>query len=90
MEPKYKVDEIVRYSDGPTALMRIDNVSKDHGGMGSHRYYGAQFYGGAIGAYESDITHATKAEVEKWNTSNHLNRLDYINKKGTLSAVEGG
>lgn len=53
-EPKFKVGDIVRYSAGPTAIMTIQHVSKDHAGLGLHRYYGRQYYGGSVGAYEKD------------------------------------
>lgn len=77
---RFKVGDIVRYSWGPTALMRITGVSKNHGGFGD-RYYGVQFYGDSMGAYDSNCTEATLAEVKKFETDPHIGRLrDYGDK----------
>lgn len=66
--PKFKVGEIVRYGHGPTAIMRIDSISVDHGGPGWTRYYGTQHFGGAVGAYEEWIARkATPEEIEAFN-----------------------
>ena len=64
------VGDLVRYSDGVTALMVIEYVSKDHGGTGAHRYYGKQFYGGSVGAYHGACQKPSTADREKWKTHN--------------------
>jgi hypothetical protein len=48
----------VRYGFGETALMCIESVHKGQ----TYRYYGEQFYGGTVGAYEPDIKPATQSE----------------------------
>ncbi len=73
---KYKVGDIVRYAYGPTALMRITSISPNHGG--SIRYWGVQFYGDSMGAYEDQCRDATPAEIKKFETDDHIGRLrDY-------------
>ncbi len=69
----HKIGEVVRYGEGSTALMKITGVNKNHGGH--VRYYGTQFYGGIVGAYESDISKASAKEHVKFETDNHLGRL---------------
>lgn len=75
---KYEVYQIVRYGDGPTALMQVEDIVAVRG---QHRYYGPQFYGGTIGSYELDLMPATDAEVHRFKTDNHLNRLSDRNEK---------
>ncbi len=62
-----KIGDVVRFAAGPTALMRIDLISKNHGGRGVHRFYGTHCMGRACGAYERDCTLATAGELETWN-----------------------
>lgn len=77
---KFQIGEVVRYSYGPTALMRISSVSKNHGGFGD-RYYGVQYYGDSMGEYENCLQKATKEEIEKFETDDHIGRLrDYGEK----------
>lgn len=77
---KFKIGEIVRYSGGPTALMRITSISKNHGGF-EDRYYGVQFYGDSMGEYESRLSSATPEEIKKFETDDHIGRLrDYGHK----------
>jgi hypothetical protein len=74
---KYKIGQIVRYAEGPTALMRIESVSLKHGGT-KDRYYGVQFYGGSEGRYEDQLMPATQREIERFETDPHIGRLrDY-------------
>lgn len=70
---KFKIGEIVRYDRGSTALMKITSVSPNHGGL--VRYYGLQFYGDAMGAYENDCRSATLEEIQRFKTDKHLGRL---------------
>jgi hypothetical protein len=73
----YKIGQIVRCGQGSTNLMRVESVSRKHGGT-HDRYYGVQFYGGTVGAYEPDIRPATDSEIMLFETSPHVGRLrDY-------------
>ena len=65
-KPKFSVGDVIRYSSGPTALMRVSNVSENHGGY-EHRYYGQQCLGGIVGAYESDCSPATEDDKKEWD-----------------------
>lgn len=63
-EPRFKIGDVVRYNSGPTALMRIDSIS-----VGERtRYYGTQYYGAAVGAYDHDCQGASAAEAAAWPT----------------------
>lgn len=74
---KFKIGEIVRYDNGSTALMKIESVI-DNGSHLGPRYYGSQFYGHAVGAYENELKIATSNEIVKFKTDNHVGRLrDY-------------
>ena len=66
----FKVGDIVRYSSGKTALMRLDWEYSQNYKCKSHGYrlYGIQFFGGAVGAYERDCKLATKEEIELFNS----------------------
>jgi hypothetical protein len=76
----YKIGEIARYGEGNTALFRIESVSRKHGGI-YDRYYGVQFYGGSVAAYEPDMRKATEAEIEKFETDPHIGRLRDFGKR---------
>lgn len=77
---RFKIGQIIRYAIGPTALMRITGISEKHGGN-CDRYYGVQFYGDSMGAYDSDVTEATLEEIHKFETDPHIGRLrDYGHK----------
>jgi hypothetical protein len=76
VQSKFNVGDVVRYGIGPTALMRIESISPNHGAH--HRYYGVQYYGDVVGAYENECSAATKAEVKRFETDKHIGRLrDY-------------
>lgn len=56
--PKFKVGDrvIVNYGYGAREFtLKITLVSPNHGGPGSHRYYGVAASRGACGAYEDQI-----------------------------------
>jgi hypothetical protein len=65
MAPRFEAGQIIRYGEGTTALMRVTEISPNHGGFGP-RYYGRQFFGGAVGAYETDCTTATANEEQRY------------------------
>ena len=65
-KPKFKIGDVLRYDTGPTALFRVDAVSKNHAGPGKHRYYGTHCGGTPEGVYESDCQPANKADMKKW------------------------
>jgi hypothetical protein len=58
-----KVGDVIRYLDGPTALMRVERISRNHGGPNVDRYYGIQHFGGGVGAYADSCRCATADEV---------------------------
>lgn len=62
---------IVRYDNGPTALVRIDSVFMDHGGRGNHRYYGAHCMGGAHGVYHREVSVADDSDIEIFRNALH-------------------
>lgn len=62
-EPRFEVGAIIRYGHGPTALMEITSVTK---AAGLWRYYGDQYFGGAVGAYEGSCQLASEEEVAMW------------------------
>ncbi len=71
--PKFKVGNIIRYGSGETALMRVEMVREHHGGYGQHRYYGEQFYGGKVGAYEENCVLACEIDLINWD-----NKASYV------------
>lgn len=78
-QPKCGLGDILRYDHGPTALMRVETVSFGHDGRG-HRYYGRQFFGGTMGAYEFECLLASPYDIDKWNEENSL-RLESFGGK---------
>ncbi len=58
--------DVIRYGNGPTALMRITTISPNHGGSGMRRYYGRHFYGGGVGAYEDTCRRASAEEKKRY------------------------
>lgn len=61
----YKVDDIVRYDHGPTALLQIKTVRAPYGGSIA-RYWGVQCMGGIAGAYHEKIRPATEDDIAIW------------------------
>lgn len=61
---QFAIGSIVRYSNGITALMKVETVNYD--ADDNHRYYGTQFYGSAMGSYHSQMREATPQEVHLW------------------------
>lgn len=64
--PRFAIGDILRYGDGPTALMRVAFVSANHAGPDQHRYYGQQCMGGSVGAYESQCIQADGRDRDTW------------------------
>lgn len=57
----------MRYSGGSTALMEItDPLPAGQGGHLGRRYYGEQYFGSVVGAWEVDLAPATPEELEMW------------------------
>jgi hypothetical protein len=71
----YTIGSIVRYANGPTALMKITGVSYNHGGRGVHRYYGTQFFGGIIGAYHDNCEDVKTHELRLWEQHHKKEKL---------------
>ncbi len=63
---KFKLGDIIRYTTGSTALMRVEHVSLNHGGIGWTMYHGKQCMGGSVGAYERDCAAATPTDLATW------------------------
>jgi|GEM_PF-2930580 len=62
----YPKGTILRYGPGPAALMRVDSISANHAGPGSHRYYGRLCMGGLCGVYHSEVKPANEEDLEIW------------------------
>jgi hypothetical protein len=62
---KFKIGDVVRYSDKPTALFEVVNYF-EHGS--AIRYYGRHMLGGLIGAYEAECFLASEADLLLWNS----------------------
>ena len=60
----FKVGDVLRYSDGGTALFIVSSVRPDHGGQ--PRYYGFQYYGSSMGQYHSQCQAAGEVDMETW------------------------
>lgn len=61
----YPIGEILRYSDGPTALFRVESVN--HSDDPSRcRYYGTQCLGGVVGAYHKDCVPPDNNDLAMW------------------------
>ena len=72
--PLFEKGNVVRYAEGPTALMQITDVLPGHTGSIA-RYYGNHCLGDhAVGAYHENITHPTKEDLEMWNAKAHMRR----------------
>lgn len=56
-----KRGDVVRYGDGPSALMRLTST---HGANG--RFYGVQYFGGSVGASERDCQPASQRDLASW------------------------
>lgn len=62
----FKLNEIIRYSHGETALAKIVELSENNNPM-----YGKQFFGETIGFYENNIEKASTKDIENWNKYNN-------------------
>jgi hypothetical protein len=64
---RFKVGDVVRYSDGPTALFKITSIIPDPVRTGANvRYYGDHILGGSAAAYDSDCSPATDDDTLRW------------------------
>jgi len=63
----YSLGEIVRYGDGPTALMQIDHIAANG------RFYGTHVLGGGVGASRDQLRIATNDDLNTW-TDNYNRR----------------
>lgn len=61
-----RLGEVVRYGDGPSALMRVTEVRGD-------RWYGTQYFGGPVSAYVSDIERASQRDLASWRWAHDSN-----------------
>lgn len=86
----FKTGEILRYDDGPTALMEVTYVSKRHDGH-NDRYYGVQCMGGYVGRYEDQVQRASKADLKTWKANKRW-RSDSRppTGRGIVGALEDG
>lgn len=67
MEPKFKVGDIVRYGDGPTALMKITQVREIGAGYCQYyRFYGDHVLRGLVGANSEDCRAPTLDDIKTW------------------------
>lgn len=58
----YPIGTLVRYSDGPTALMEISSLHE-----GAYGYHGVQCMGGLIFAGHNHCTKASDADFRTWH-----------------------
>lgn len=63
-ETRFGIGTILRYSDGPTALFRVETVS--HTNFDLPRYYGTQCMGGIHGAWHKQCRPASDEDIETW------------------------
>lgn len=61
----FKIGDLVRYRQGPTALLRIESVY-DYGGKIGREFTGLQMCGDIHRVYESDCTKATPLDHARW------------------------
>ncbi len=88
---RWSVGDLVRYDDGPTALMRITwvrEMGEDPRGIAcSVRYYGRAFHDrisyyengeerGSVGRYHGQCQEASPADIVAWNRT-HDSRDDW-------------
>lgn len=66
VNPRFQNGDLVRYSDGPTALFRITSVLRNYGGGDTHRYYGVHCMGGNEGQYDYQLEKANSADEQTW------------------------
>lgn len=69
----FKVGDILRYGEGATALMEVEAISVSHGGS-SARYYGRQFFGGAVAAYHGQVKPSTDDEQQRFRAASPRGR----------------
>ena len=65
-ENLFEMHEVVRYGDGPTALMQITQLPLAGASGNGNRYYGNQIYGGSVGAYEVNMSKANRDDLALW------------------------
>ncbi len=67
-EGYYPVGTIIRYGCGETALMRVDSISPNYGGVGTgnHGYYGTHCMGGIRGILHAEAQLASTDDIETW------------------------
>lgn len=91
-ETMFKVGDILRTGIGPTALMEITYISKNHGSSIA-RYYGQHCMGGLCGAYHERVQVADDPrDVKTWEANKRWRRpvQEFMIDRGIVSAVEGG
>lgn len=64
----FKVGDVLRYAEGPTALMQVTKVSPGYGGSVA-RYAGRQCLGGMVGAYHRACREANTIEMAMWRST---------------------
>lgn len=64
-DPVYSVGDIIRYGDGPSALMQVKEVRVGYAGDKA-RYYGTQCCGGNVGAYHTECERA-RNDINTWH-----------------------
>lgn len=64
------IGEVVRYGEGPSALMRVTSINND-------RYYGEQYFGGGASAHKWDVQAASQRDLASWRWA-HDSRDEWI------------
>lgn len=60
------IGQVVRYGEGPSALMRVTSLHNS-------RYYGTQYFGGAVSAHMWDVEAASQRDVASWRWAHDSN-----------------
>lgn len=58
--------EVVRYGDGPSALMRVTSVN-------GNRWYGTQYFGGGVSASADRVERASQRDLASWRWAHDSN-----------------
>lgn len=53
------IGDVVRYGEGPSALMRVTSMHGD-------RYYGEQYFGGGASVHKYDVQAASQRDLASW------------------------
>jgi len=73
----FRLNQIVRYSDGPTALFKITSILT-RSDKRATRYYGIHCMGGGEGAFHLAIQPATKEDLATWRKTKKWRKRGWV------------